>query len=48
MREHENLVMIIMMICFRGRREFHDDNDNVGKRFTKGDGLMIMIKIMMM
>ena len=32
-----------MMICVRGRREFHDDNDNVGKRFTMGDGLMIMI-----
>ena len=47
MREHADLVIIVMMICFRGRREFHDDNDNVGKRFTKGDGLMIMIKIMM-
>ena len=45
--KHADLVIIVMMICFRGGREFHDDNDNVGKRFTKGHGLMIMIKIMM-
>ena len=47
-REHADLVIIEMITCFRGRREFHDDNDNVGKRLTKGDGLMIMIKKIMM